>query len=178
MQIKLTFLTAITCCTLLAVPALARSKADHNAASANDQDFFDLAGQSNMLQAHLGQMAETQSTQRGVRDLGLEIHQKNTSDYQNLTELAAKAGAMVPKAIDQGGNKTIDRLSKLRDATFDRAFIHEIVQSDKKLIDLYERKAKDAKSPEVKQYATNALPNLKLHMYEAQDWNKYGQAKK
>lgn len=137
-----------------------------------------MAAQSDMLHAHLGQMAEKQSTKRGVRDLGLEIRKNDSADYQQLSDLAAKTGKTIPKSINDKGDKTIERLSRLRGASFDHAFISELIDSDKRTVAAFEQKAQDAENPDVKTYASNALPSLKLHLNEAQDWVKYGGDKK
>ncbi len=178
MRIDRTVLTSFIGCMLLAVPVLAQSESRTTANHPSDQQFLQMAAESDMLHAHLGQMAEKLSTKRGIRDLGLEISKNDTADYQRLTELANKMGETVPKGIDDQGSRTINRLSHLRGASFDHAFIAEIVDSDKKTLAAFQQKAQDAQNPDLKAYAASALPNLKLHLYEAQDWVKYGDDKK
>jgi putative membrane protein len=163
---------------LVATPALARSDSAANGKTVTDQHFLQMAAESDMLHAHLGQMAEKLSTSLGVRDLGLEIRKNCTADYQQLSELAGKTGATIPKDVDAEGDKTIERLSRLRGGEFDRAFIKEVIESDKKAVDAFQQKAEDAQNPDLKTYASTTLPSLKLHLHEAQDWVKYGDDKK
>jgi|SRR6185312_6866883 len=178
MQIEFTALLSLAGCALLTVPLLARSGTRTEPTPATDQQFIKMAAESDMLHAHLGQMAEKQSARRGIRDLGLEIRKNDTADYQVLSDLSAKTGTTIPKGIDERGDKTINRLSRLKGVSFDHAFITEVIDSDKKTVATFEQKAKDAQNPEVKTYAANALPALKLHLNEAEDWVKYGDDRK
>jgi putative membrane protein len=171
--------TSILACSLLfCLPLLARSNSRADSRTpANDQQFLQNAAESDMLHAHLGQMAEKNSTSRGIRDLGQEISQNDQADYRALGALADKTGETVPKGIDAQGYKTIERITGLR-GSFDHAFIQEVIQSDKKELADFEHEAQHAQNPEVKAYASGALKALKLHLYEAQDWVKYGGDKK
>jgi putative membrane protein len=173
MRIETALVAGFVGCILIAAPALARPNKP-----ATDQDFLQMAAESDMLHAHLGQMAEKLSTSLGIRDLGMEIQKNCTADYQKLSELATKSGTSIPKSIDSRGDKTIEQLSRLRGARFDHAFIAEVIQSDKKAVDTFSQKAQDAQNPELKEYASSIVPSLKLHLHEAQDWVKYGDEKK
>lgn len=169
----------LVCGVLCCLPLLARSDTRAgNASSANDQQFLQTAAESDMLHAHLGQMAEKNSRSRGIRDLGQEISQNDQADYRALSALSAKAGVTIPKGIDDQGNQTVERISRLRGSSFDRAFIREIIDSDKKELSAFQDEAQHAQNADVKAYASGALPALKLHLYEAQDWLKYGDHKK
>lgn len=176
MRIKTTMLV---CGVFFCLPLLARSgpRADSRIPT-SDQDFLQTAAESDMLHAHLGQMAEKNSTRRGIKDLGQEINQNDQADYKALSMLAGKIGEAIPKGIDDQGDKTIERISRLRGSSFDHAFIQEVIESDKKEVAAFGQEAKQAQNPDVKAYASSALPALKLHLYEAQDWVKYGGKRK
>lgn len=169
----------LACGVLFCIPVFARADVHKGSDTpASDQEFLQNAAQSDMLHAHLGQLAEKNSTKRGVRDLGQEISQNDQADYRTLSDLAGKVGETIPKGIDNQGDRTIEQISRLRGSSFDRAFIHEIIASDKKELAAFEYEAQHAQNPNVKEYASGALPALKLHLYEAQDWVKYGDDKK
>jgi putative membrane protein len=172
--------TSIAICGVLCCfPLFAKSNTPQASRTpASDQEFLQNAAESDMLHAHLGQMAEKNSTTRGIRDLGQEISQNDQSDYQALSTLAGKIGETIPKGIDDQGDRTIQRISHLRGSAFDHAFINEIIDSDKKELAAFQHESQHAQNAEVKAYASNALPALKLHLYEAQDWVKYGDHKK
>ena len=151
----------LVCGVLFCLPLLARSDTHGRSRTpANDQEFLRTAAESDMLHAHLGQLAEKNSTKRGVRDLGQEISQRDQADYRAVSVLAGKIGETIPKAIDDQGDKVIERISRLRGSSFDRAFIQEIIQSDKKELADFEYEAEYAQNPTVKSYASGALPAL------------------
>lgn len=169
----------LVCGALFCLPLFAKSDTQTAGGHpATDQEFLRTAAESDMLHAHLGQMAEKNSTKRGIRDLGQEISQNDKADYQALTALGGKIGQTIPKDINDQGDKLIERISRLRGSSFDQAFIHEIIESDKKELAAFQHEAKHAQNPDVKEYASGALPALKLHLYEAQDWVKFGGNKK
>lgn len=169
----------LACGVFFCIPVFAHADIHRGSeAPASDQEFLQNAAESDMLHAHLGQLAEKNSTTRGVRDLGQEISENDQADYRALSELAGKVGETIPKGIDNQGDRTIEQISRLRDSSFDRAFIQEIISSDKNELAAFEYQAQHAQNPNVKEYASSALPALKLHLYEAQDWVKYGSKKK
>lgn len=169
----------LACGVLFCVPMFAHADAHKGSGTpASDQEFLQNAAESDMLHAHLGQMAEKDSARHGVRDLGQEISQNDQADYRALSVLAGKAGETIPKSLDEQGIRTIEQMSRLRGRSFDDAFIHEVINSDKEELADFEYEAQHAQNANVKEYASDAVPARKLHLYEAQDWIKYGDDKK
>jgi hypothetical protein len=74
------FFMVSSCCSLLSVMAQAQSS---GSLTANEQQFLQVAAQTDMTQAHLGQMAQQQSDRQDVKNSG--CFESSFSLYQRVT---------------------------------------------------------------------------------------------
>jgi putative membrane protein len=65
--------------------------------------------------------------------------------------------------------KTIDKLSKLSGADFDKAYMNEMLKDHEKDVALFEKEANSGKDADVKSWATSTLPTLRDHLQMARD---------
>jgi putative membrane protein len=140
--------------------------------SEKDQKFVDFAAQTDMTEAHLGQMAQEQASGQNVKDFAQMLVTDHTDDYRKLSDLGTKIGATVPKGIDAAHNKMIAPFEKLKGAAFDRRYEREMVAGHEKAIAEYKRAASDLQNADLKAYATAALPTLQKHLDAAKDLEK------
>src|SRR6185437_13422330 len=152
---------------LCCVPAFAQATG-----SANDQKFVDFAAQTDMAEAHLGQLAQEQASGQDVKDYAQMLTTDHTDDYNKLTAAATKAGATVPKGLDAAHDKMIAPFEKLKGASFDRRFERDMVAGHTKAIAEYKKEETDGQSADLKAYATAALPVLEKHLQAAKDLEK------
>lgn len=165
-------LSAVCCVVLCCLPALAQKTHAAKGASAapmTDQQFVDFTAQTDMLEAHLGQMAADQASSQGVKDYAQMLVTDHTSDYQHLTNLAGTANLTVPKGLDDAHNKMIAPFEKLKGAAFDSHYIHEMIAGHTKAIEVYKKEAADAQSADLKTYANATLPTLQKHLDGAKE---------
>jgi putative membrane protein len=171
-------LSAVCCIALCCSPLLAQHKAGKAAkgkAAAEpmtDQQFVDFAGQTDMLEANLGQLASSQAASQGVKDYAQMLVTDHTSDYNQLTAAAGKASLNVPKGLDAEHEKMAASMQKAKGAAFDHQYIHDMIAGHEKAIAVYTTEASDAQSPDIKNYASTALPVLQKHLSGAQDLAK------
>ena len=158
-------ISTMSLCALLSTSALAQS----SGSGKSDQQFVDFAAQTDMTEAHVGEVAGNQGASQGVKDFGQMLVTDHTKDYQQLTMIAGKAGFTVPKGLDAMHDKMIAPLEKMKGAAFDRRFAHEMVTGHQKAIAEYKKEAENGQSAEIKAYATQALPVLEKHLSTAQD---------
>jgi putative membrane protein len=166
-------LTALCCLTLLSIPALAQKRAAHQAranAAMTDQQFLELAAQTDMVEANLGQLAQNVSDNQQVKDYAQTLVTDHTKDFDDLHTAAQQASLMVPDAIDAAHNKSmIDPFQKLKGAAFDRKYVQEMVAGHTHALEIYKKEAEDAQNPAIKSYAENAIPVLEKHLASAKD---------
>ena len=172
------FLTAVCCISLCSIPALAQ-KHPAKGSAMTDQQFIDLAAQTDMIEANLGQLAQTAASSQEVKDYAQMLVTDHTGDYHQLQDLAQQASLNVPAAIDAEHDKTmISPFQKLQGAAFDRRYSQDMVAGHTKAIEIYKKEAADAQSPAVKSYAEKTLPALEKHLAGAKDLEKAKKAVK
>jgi putative membrane protein len=159
-------LAGLLCCAAFSVLAVAQ------AGGGSDQDFLNLAAQTDMTEAHLGQMAQEQGASQAVKDLGQMLVTDHTNDYKQLGMLASKAGLILPKGIDTKHDKMIAPFEKLKGKMFDRHYTREMVAGHTAAIAAYEKEASDGQNADLKAYAKDTLPTLEKHKKAAQDAEK------
>jgi putative membrane protein len=170
---KTSILIALCCGALWSIPAFSQA-----AGGTSDQDFVNMAAQTDMLEAHLGQMAADQASAQGVKDFAQMLTTDHTNDYQQLSMAATKAGLTVPKGLDATRDKMITPFEKLKGAAFDHHFTQAMVAGHQKAIAEYQKEANNGQNADIKAYANQALPTLQKHLEQARDLQKSKSAKK
>lgn len=167
-------LSAVCCVTLCCLPALAQKKhvAKGAATGMTDQEFVDFAAQTDMTEAHLGQMAADKADRQDVKDYAQMLVTDHTSDYKQLSDLATKAGLTVPKGLDAAHEKMVAPFEKLKGGAFEMRYITEMIGGHTKAIATYKHEAADAQNADLKAYANQDLPTLQKHLDGAKDLSK------
>lgn len=162
-------LSALSICALCCAPVLARPA--H--AAMTDQEFVDFAAQTDMTEAHLGQVAADQAASQPVKDFAQMLVTDHTNDYNQLTMAAGKANLNVPKGLNAEHDRMIAPFEKLKGAAFDARFAREMVAGHEHAIAEYKREAADGQNADIKAYANQALPTLQKHLDAARDLLKH-----
>ena len=118
-----------------------------------------------MVEANLGQLADLAASSQQVKDYAQMLVSDHTNDFQKLSGVANQANLTMPTAIDSAHNKMmIDPFQKLKDAAFDKKYVHEMVAGHTKAIAMYKKKAASGDNADLKSYAEQALPTLQKHL--------------
>ncbi len=159
-------LAGVCCLALCCLPVLAQKTGA--GAGMTDQQFVNFAAQTDMVEANLGQLAQTASSSQDVQSYGQTLATDHTQDYSNLSTAAQQANLTVPNAIDTMNNKTmIGPFQKLKGKAFDHKYIQEMIAGHTKAIAVYKKEATAATNPQIQQYAQSALPVLQKHLDDA-----------
>ena len=130
-----------------------------------DQQFVDFAAQTDMVEANLGQLAESTATAHPVKDYGQMLATDHTKDFHQLYDFAQQASLKMPDAIDAEHNKAmIDPFQKLKGTAFDRHYVQAMIAGHTKAIAVYKKESTDAQNPALKSYAEQTLPTLQKHL--------------
>ena len=160
-------LSVLACYALWQLAAMAQA-----GAGMTDQDFVNLAAQTDMTEAHLGKLAQDQGASQAVKDLGQMLAMDHTAEYSQLGMIAMKAGLTVPKSIDAKHDKMIAPFEKLKGKMFDRRYAQTMVKGHQEAIAAYKKEASDGQNADIKAYAQQTLPTLEKHLKAAQDAEK------
>ena len=94
----------------------------------SDQEFINLAAQTDMVEANLGQLAQSASSSQPVKDYAQMLVTDHTKDFDQLYALAHQANLSRPDAIDTAHNKAmIAPFQKLTGTAFDHRYIHDMI---------------------------------------------------
>jgi putative membrane protein len=164
-------LSTVCCIVLCSLPGFAQGKA--KGASMTDQQFVDFAAQTDMVEANLGQLADSTASSDQVKSYAQMLVTDHTNDYHQLSGVAQQANLKVPDAIDSAHNKAmIAPFQKLKGKAFDHRYAQEMVAGHTKAIAVYKKEAADAKDQGLKSYAEQALPTLQKHLDDAKGLEK------
>ncbi len=144
------------------------------AASLNntDKQFMMTAARINMTQAHEGQMAESQAKRADVKNLGKTLAQDYTASYEDLTKLADKDGATLPKSINTAKDRTITELVRLKGDRFDRQFVRDEVAAERRDLAVFQREAKHGHDADLKVYAGKMVQTLQKDLRLTEECTK------
>lgn len=157
--------STICCCLAVGVPVLAQNT---GSAATTDQAFVNLAAQTDMTEAHLGQLAANQAASQDVKDYAQMLVTDHTNDYNQLTAVAQKAGLTVPTGIDAMHQKMIAPFEKLKGKMFDTRYVHQMIVGHEAAIAAYDKESRDGQNADLKAYAQQDIPTLEKHKAGAQ----------
>jgi putative membrane protein len=166
MQLR-TVLCVIGCSALGAFAA-----APPSALNNSDKKFLEMAANTDMLEAHLGQMAESSASATGVRDFAQTLTRDHTNSYESLYKLAGTIGATIPKGIDVRRDKDIMALTHLKGNNFDQTFLRDEVRDHQTALVQFKREAEHGHDADVRAYASKMVPILESHLHTAQSLEK------
>lgn len=161
---------------MAASPAMAQatSSNDMTAASAAsgkvtgaDRDFMTKAAAGGMAEVALGQLGQQKASSDAVKQFAAHMVDDHTKANDQLKSLAMSKGVMLPAGPTSAQKADMSKIESMSGASFDTAFMKQMVADHKKTIALFEKGAK-APDSDVKMFATKTLPTLKEHLQEAQ----------
>jgi putative membrane protein len=133
----------------------------------NDQVFVDKAASGGAHEIQLGTLAKTNAASSEVRKFGDRMVTDHTTVNDWLKIAAKDAKLSVPAKVSDEDQKHIDRLSKLKGAEFDRAYMDHMIADHKGDVALFEQATKQATDGGVRAFAAKALPTLREHLEQA-----------
>jgi putative membrane protein len=122
------------------------------------------AAQGGMAEVALGQMAASQGTSPDVKNFGNRMVADHGKANDELKQLATNKGMSLPADTDKEHKDAADKLSKATGKDFDKQYIANMVKDHENDVKEFEKASKDAKDPDLKQWATNTLPTLQDHL--------------
>ena len=153
---------------LFAFPALPQAKKLSKA----DQQFLTMAAETDMTEAHIGQMAESQANSQAAKDFGKQLDQDHTTSYTELLQLAQKEGDNIPRGINTRRISTIRSLEPMRGTAFDKAFARDEAMDHQRALAAFQREADHGSDPDIKAYAAKQVSTMKSHLDMAKGLEK------
>lgn len=147
------------------------------AADATTQRFAQQAAVDGIAEVELADLALERASSNEVKALANHIKQDHQQANDKLKSIASSKGVDVPAQTDDKHRREKERLAKLQGNEFDQAYVKAMIKEHEKDIKAFEKQAKGGKDPELKAFATEALPKLRAHLDHAKQIEKQLQAK-
>ncbi|MEO6590195.1 MAG: DUF4142 domain-containing protein [Pyrinomonadaceae bacterium] len=131
--------------------------------SSNADQFMTEAAQGGMMEVALGKLAASKAQSPEVKAFGQRMVVDHGKAGDDLKALAAKKNIKLPTESSGGQKETIDRLSKLSGAEFDKEYVKLMVDDHDNDLEAFQNQADDAEDADVKAFAAKYAPIIKSH---------------
>jgi len=132
-----------------------------------DRQFIKKAAAGGLAEVELGKLASEKAESPDVKQFGQRMVDDHTKANDQLKQVASEKGVTVPEKLNAKDAATKARLEKLSGKAFDRAYMSDMVTDHTKDVSEFRMESKNAKDPDVKNFASQTLPTLKDHLKEA-----------
>jgi putative membrane protein len=139
------------------------------ALTTSEKEFMSNAARGGMLEVQLGNLAAQKASSNDVKQFGERMATDHGQLGQKLQQLASNLNVTLPQDLKPEQQAIVSRFEKLTGKAFDRDFMKEMVSDHTKDISEFERAASQATNPDIKQFASEALPTLREHLKMARE---------
>lgn len=143
-----------------------------NTVNEKDAAFMVEAASSGMMEVELGNMAQQKTKHPRIKGFGEMMVREHSNGNEDLKNLASLKNVTLPATMGDQQQKAVDDLRKKTAADFDITYINMMIEDHEDDIRKFEKAANDAKSPDVKAFASKTLPVLRNHLDSARVINK------
>jgi putative membrane protein len=141
-------------------------------AKVDDKKFVKNAALGGLTEVELGKLATQKASDQKVKDFGQKMVDDHTKANDELKQAASKSSIPVPESLDSKHQSRIDKLSKLSGAEFDKAYIKDQLKDHQTDVQEFKEEAQNGTDPNIKAFASTALPVLQHHLEMVKDLNK------
>jgi len=134
-----------------------------------DREFMANAARSGMMEVQLGNAAARSAASNEVKRFGQRVATDHSQLSQTLRRLAATLNIELPQELEPEQRNMVSRVGNLSGKAFDSEYMKMMIDDHMKDIPEFERAASQTANPEIRQYASQALPMLRDHLKMARD---------
>jgi putative membrane protein len=127
------------------------------------------AADGGMAEVELGRLAVQKASNDRVKQFGQKMVDDHSKANNDLKAAAGQEGIELPADTSAKHKATMQKLSKLSGAEFDKAYMADMVKDHVEDVKEFEKASKAPGDSPVKTFATNTLPTLKDHLQMARD---------
>jgi putative membrane protein len=145
-----------------------RDQSRSGGADMKAQAFMHEAALGGLVEVELGRLASEKASSDEVKQFGQRMVTDHGKANTELKALAEKKSVTLPTELDSKHKQTVEKLSKLSGAAFDRAYMDEMRKDHKKDVSAFRQQSMSGSDPDVKSWAAATLPTLQEHMQMAE----------
>lgn len=133
-----------------------------------DAEFLTQVTATDLTEIELGKLAQ-KSANLEIKALGDMMVSAHTTSATEVELLASAKNISVPAALTEDGKEAFNSLNEKKAADFDKAYADKMVNEHETTIKTFEDYLKEGTDPEIKAWASKALPLLKVHLQHAKE---------
>ncbi|WP_207420421.1 DUF4142 domain-containing protein [Desertivirga brevis] len=135
----------------------------------DETEFVSKAASSNMFEIESGKLAASaaKGARAEVKNYGNMMIADHTAATIELQAVAEQNGIAMPTSMNEEHRAMYNDLNARSGADFDRVYAQMMVDSHQRTVNLFEEAADDLDDPEIKKFAQDKIPVLKMHLDHA-----------
>ena len=131
--------------------------------------FASAAAQGGRAEVELGRLAVERGSNPAVTNFGQRMIEDHTKANSELMAIAKSKSIDLPNDLTFEQKSTIDKLSKLSGAEFDKEYMADMVSDHESDAKEFENQSQNGTDPELKAFAAKTLPLIQRHLQIARD---------
>jgi len=135
-----------------------------SALSPDDKEFISKAGMGGLAEVQMGNLALAKASSADVKAFGQRMVTDHSKANEELQQLATAKGVALPTELDAGHKATMNHLSSLSGAEFDKAYMKDMVEDHVEDVGEFDKASTSAQDSDLKSWAGKTLPILKEHL--------------
>ena len=137
-----------------------------------DADRLTEAHMANLYEIMAAENAATKATTGEVKKLAEMIKTAHVKMDKDLMDLAAKKNVTLPADLTDEEKRKMDKLTEKSGIDYDKEFTEQMKNKHEDGIKLMEKTSEKAEDADIKQFAANAIPELRSHLTMVENcWN-------
>ena len=139
--------------------------------AAADAMFMRTAAEGGMAEVEHGRLATQNASSAEVKQFAQRMVDDHGKANDELKAIASQKNVTLPTELNAKHKAMQDKLSKMKGAQFDRAYMAHMVSAHAQAVALYQKEAKGGSDPEARAFAEKTLPTVQEHHKMAQSIN-------
>jgi putative membrane protein len=154
---------------MLFVAAVAFAQMGRDVAMMSGQQFARQLAQGGLAEVSLGQIAQDRAYHPRVRRFADHMVSDHSRANDELMDLAQRKGWRLPSQPDPNHRALERRVSRLRGAAFDRAYMRAMVSDHDQTVAMVRTYSRHGRDPDLRAFARRTLPTLMEHQRMARN---------
>jgi putative membrane protein len=133
-----------------------------------DAKFAVEAASGGMAEVELGKLAQSKAKDQKVKDFGAMMVKDHSKANDKMMAIAKSKGITLPITLSKDEQKLMDDLNSRSGSNFDKAYVQAMIDDHKEDVKAFEIAIPKLKDADLKTFATETLPVLKMHLESIQ----------
>ena len=117
-----------------------------------------------MTEVALGKIAQSSGVREDVKKFGGQMVKDHGQANDELKAIAAKMNISVPGKVSAKHQANIDKLSKVTGASFDTAYINDMVSDHQQDLSAFEKARTEVTNEELKKFIDDKVAMIRGHL--------------